>query len=203
MLLPSWLICLFRALSSHAGLQPSISVSTFASPLLPRSDSRFGFPACSLCWWTLNLAHPCLHIAHIQASLVGFLWSSSLPKHTPNHPHLSHTIPQSQTFWMKILFSKQFISLVNFPASEGWNEPQDFQAKQFLKTEILLKTVPIYFPSDSNHFSSTKHGLKQYRLVLCPFLHDPSPLLTSELACKLEVLGNLNKDHESQLRIDS
>lgn len=123
-----------------------------------------------------------------------FLWPISIPKHTPNQPRLSHAISQSQTSWIKTIFSKQFISSVKFPASKGWNEPHDFHAKQFLKTEILLQTVPIYFPLDSNHFSPTKRGFEQHHLVLCPLLHDLGPLLNSELVCELEVLESLSKN---------
>lgn len=90
-------------------------VNTERDPLMLSQSPEVGFPG----WFSLTLEHP-----------------ESQANHSDKNS--SKAVPHSQTFWVKIMFSKQFMSPVKFPGRERWNEPHDFKAKQFLKTEILL-----------------------------------------------------------------
>lgn len=139
-------------------LNPLRISSTDALPLCLRSLFR----ATSPFWCGFSVRHECFQICFLPSSAM--IWLSlwlhiELDPFTPAHilffPWL--LFPASPTrrpppfrwgyippyflglpFWMKIMFLVQFISPVKFPACRELNEAHDFQAKQFLKTEILL-----------------------------------------------------------------
>ena len=136
-----WPFCVGFYLASHTGRSIRhirFNVCVFAPAVV--ICLSLWFPSLQSCWWTLNLTHSCAHKAHNRLPwLVSFDPRASwIPAQTTEiriYPRLFLILKLSE---LKLCFSKQFMSPVKFPGSERWNEPHDFKAKQFLKTEILL-----------------------------------------------------------------